>query len=257
MTQRITELTEQNVHDDLLRRSSTNGKGNLLKTWPFIERDRKSVIADQFIRRCLEGIVVVANSHTLNKVVNGNIGVNPVLMNAVNYVYDDVECIEKGPKNLTLYSNGDGSDWKYNLEKLKSAFRNHTVYGIDYNQIFLSRGIGLEWEIMDFAQLFNQVGTGLNVIYCGELELDSKNCEAAVKHVRKVAEILEKWKKHSKLEKEQSGIFDKSYFRIEIPENLDAIANERTRQPDLRTSIADTDSVTYNHWRDLMVFRYG
>lgn len=257
MTQRITELTEQNVHDDLLRKSSINGKGNLLKIRPFIERDRRSVIADQFIRRCLEGIVVVDSSHTQNETINDKLSINPILMNAVNYVYDDVECLERSTKNLTPFSNGDDSEWIYYLNKLKSVFRYRTVYGIDYGEIFLSRGINLEWEIMDFSQLFNQVGTALNVIYCSGSELDPKNCEAAVKLVRKVKETFDKYKKHSKLEKEHPNIFDRNYFRIEIPDNLNAIAEERVRQPYLKTSIEDTKCQTYEHWKKLMVFRYG
>ena len=64
-------------------------------------------------------------------------------------------------------------------------------------------------------------------------------------------------RKHSRLEREHPNIFDKGYFKIEIPDNLDAIAEERIRQPYLRSSIKDTDSVTYNNWWDLMVFNYG
>ena len=237
------------------RKISTNG---VLRAHPFIERDRRATFA-QYLMNSLRDVFYKNNGFFGPK--REGITINPRYLWAVNEVFDDVECIKSGPKNLTRYAN-DHRDFSIEVQELRKVFPKCTLDGFEYyEKLLLLRGATLEWEIIEFAQFFNQVGTGLNIMALGDPSLTpeerKRKYDIITKHLERVTEIYETWLSHSKLKEKQPEVFNDGRLRIQLPENLESLANSFADDPYYRLTIRNSGIETLDNWRSMLALKYG
>ena len=237
------------------RKTSTNG---VLRAHPFIERDRRATFA-QYLIHSLRNVSYKENGFFDPK--REGIRINPRYLWAVNEVFDDVECIKSGPKNLTKYAS-DHKDFAIEVQELKKVFPGCTLDGFEYyEKLLLLRGATLEWEITEFAQFFNQVGTGLNIMALGDPALTPEERKRKygiiTKHLERVTEIYETWLSHSKLKEKQPEVFNDGRLRIQLPENLESLASSFADDPYSRLAIRNSGIETLDNWRSMLALKYG